>query len=176
LKNLGTGEYMHIENQTGSVQCTAVDLNWWSSQWSQDNVDGTYVRIRNRWQTGSIVHVEGQIGSAQYANAQNGWYSAQWQLVTTSGRLASEENSIEASSVLVDIYPNPSNGKQFNIEIPGLPENELATLAIHDMSGKIALERKVNKASKIDHNLPPGLYIIKVRATDINAIKKLMIE
>ena len=176
LKNLGTGEYMHIENQTGSVQCTAVDLNWWSSQWSQDNVDGTYVRIRNRWQTGSIVHVENQTGSAQYANAQDGWYSAQWQLISQSGRLGEEEASVELNSGSVEVFPNPNKTKQLNVIISGLHENELADVAIHDINGKVAMMVKAAGSSTIDHSLPAGLYIMRVRAQQVNAIKKLIIE
>jgi hypothetical protein len=120
LRNLGTGQYAHIENQTGSVQCTAVTLDWWSAQWSQDYIDGTWVRFRNRWQTGSIVHVENQTGSAQYANAQDGWFSAQWQLTTTAARSsidADEVSNSEANSVSFEIYPNNSKVKQFYISV-----------------------------------------------------------
>lgn len=81
LKNVGTGEYMHIENQTGSVQCNVPDLTWWSTQWTQEATESSFIRLRNRWQPANIIHVENQTGSAQYANAQDGWYSAQWELV-----------------------------------------------------------------------------------------------
>jgi glycosidase len=81
LKNVGTGEYMHIENQTGSVQCNVPDLTWWSTQWTQEATEASFVRFRNRWQPANIIHVENQTGAAQYANAQDGWYSAQWELV-----------------------------------------------------------------------------------------------
>jgi uncharacterized protein YjdB len=180
LRNLGTGEYMHIENQTGSVQCTAVDKTWWSSQWSQDNVDGTYVRIRNKWQTGSIIHVENQTGSAQYAGGQDGWFSAQWQLIPQSGRLNTHEQALtdenEEGEALVDIYPNPAKGKQLTILVPSLQENEFAQVAIHDMSGKTALETKVDKSGKVNHDLTPGLYFVKVRTNAISVTKKLAIE
>jgi hypothetical protein len=171
---------MHIENQTGSVQCTAVDKNWWSSQWSQDNVDGTYVRIRNRWQTGSIIHVENQTGSAQYAGGQDGWFSAQWQLIPQSGRLNTHEAAVldenEEGEALVEIYPNPAKGKQLTIIVPSLQENELAHVAIHDMSGKTALQTKVDKTGKVEHDLTPGLYVVKVRTNTISVTKKLAIE
>jgi uncharacterized protein YjdB len=175
LKNLGTGEYMHIENQTGSVQCAAGNTAWWSQQWSQDYIDGTWVRFRNRWQTGSIIHVEGQTGSAQYSGAQDGWYSAQWQLVPTAGRLATETDT-DFSPASVEIYPNPSSGKQFNIAITGLAKNESANVTLHDVNGKIAFETVVHESIKVDHNLPTGLYFVRVRAKGMNVVKKLAVE
>ena len=176
LKNLGTGEYMHIENQTGSVQCATVDLTWWSGQWSQDNIDGTWVRIRNRWQTGSIIHVENQNGSAQYAGGQDGWYSAQWQLATTSGRLAVHGESIGDNEVLVETFPNPATGKQLNVNISGLRENETATFTIHDINGNIKLDTNVKGSEKIEHDLPAGFYFVRVRTDRMNVTRKLIIE
>jgi uncharacterized protein YjdB len=185
LRNLGTGEYMHIENQTGSVQCAAADISWWSSQWSQDNVDGTYVRFRNRWQAGSIIHVENQTGFAQYANAQDGWYSAQWQLIAATGsaggRLRGTETALyesetEEGEMLVEIYPNPSRGKEFTVSIPRLKENELAQLAVHDLNGRIVHQAEIQNSGTIKHNLNPGLYFIKVRSSKFQRTKKIVIE
>jgi hypothetical protein len=179
LRNLGTGEYMHIENQTGSVQCTGVTLDWWSSQWSQDNVDGTYIRIRNRWQTASIVHVENQTGSAQYSGGQDGWFSAQWQLVTIAGRLSTDEtleSETEEGEALVEIYPNPAKGNVLYVSVPKLKESELANVVIQDINGRTALETKVNKTGKVTHDLTPGLYFVRVRTNDINVMKKILIE
>ena len=45
VKNVGTGEYMHIENQTGSVECSLVDQSYWSLLWSFENVEGTYLEL-----------------------------------------------------------------------------------------------------------------------------------
>jgi glycosidase len=180
LKNRGTGEYMHIENQTGSVQCTAVTLDWWSAQWSQDNVDGTYARLRNRWQTGSIVHVEGQTGSAQYAGAQDGWYSAQWQLIPVSsgGRTAAPEIPVyeETTSSAVMVYPNPARGNQLFVQVPELPETEEAAVLIQNVQGQSVLETKVKRSTAITHDLPGGLYFVKVRTANAVTVEKVVIE
>jgi hypothetical protein len=175
LKNLGTGEYMHIENQTGSVQCSAADLSWWSGQWSQDNVDGTYVRFRNRWQTGSIIHVENQTGSAQYAGAQDGWYSAQWQLVSVAGRM-STENEAEVLPFSIDVFPNPSNGNQFHIAVTGLQREESAQVTLHDVNGKVVLETRINKPTTLEHGLRPGMYLIRVQTPANHGFRKIFIE
>jgi hypothetical protein len=179
LKNLGTGEYMNIEAQNGSVQCQAGDISWWSQQWSQDYIDGTWVRFRNRWQTGSIIHVENQTGSAQYAGGQDGWFSAQWQLVAVGGRLNTHTNpapEVEDSPVSVDLYPNPLSGNHLNIFVSGLKENEEASVIIHDLSGKVAMETKVKQSTRVEHNLKTGLYIVRVRANGYNSVKKFSVE
>ncbi|HYC86873.1 MAG TPA: alpha-amylase family glycosyl hydrolase [Chryseosolibacter sp.] len=182
LRNLGTGEFMHIENQTGSVQCTAADASWWSGQWSQDYIDGTWVRFRNRWQTASIIHVENQTGFAQYAGGQDGWYSAQWRLVSTSGRAhTGTVGSLEADASLegnrlVEIYPNPARGNQLNIMIDEIEAGEKADVLIRDMNGKLAVQRRIGESGVIVHDLKPGLYLVLVQTRKIHAVRKLIIE
>lgn len=176
-RNLGTGHYMHIENPTGSVQCSAAELSWWSAQWSQETADGSWVRFRNRWQTGSIIHVENQTGSAQYENAQNGWYSAQWQLASVTARLRTNETMVEEQVPLsIELFPNPSKGKQFHITIAGLEREEQGVMTLLDVNGKIVLERKVAAPTTIEHDLPSGLYLVRVRTSRSQLTKKLMIE
>jgi uncharacterized protein YjdB len=179
LKNVATGEIMHIENQTGSVQCNGTDSTWWSAQWSSDNIDGTWIRIRNRWQSGNIIHVENQTGSAQYANAQDGWFSAQWQLETTvTAKSGSSKIGVDDESILssVTIYPNPSTNNEFNVVVPELKANDLATVTITDMNGKVAQVSSISASATINHNLPAGLYLVTIRSNELNVTKKLIVK
>jgi Bacterial Ig-like domain (group 2) len=81
LKNRSTGNYMHVENQNGSVQCGAAGGDWYSAQWTIANATDGWNYIQNRWQTGEWIHIENLLGYAQYANPQSVWYSAMWQFV-----------------------------------------------------------------------------------------------
>ena len=168
LRNVGTGEYMHIENQTGSVQCTAITLDWWSAQWYSQSVDATYVRIRNRWQNASMIHIENLTGSAQYAGAQDGWYSAQWELVpngSSSGRMrtAVAEEEVEEEKVFA-IYPNPSSGNRFTIVVPVMKEGQAADATIFDISGKAIWQKTLVKTEEVKHDFKPGMYVVRVHA------------
>ena len=181
LKNVATGELMHIENQTGSVQCNGTDSTWWSAQWSSDNIDGTWIRIRNRWQSGNIIHVENQTGSAQYANAQDGWFSAQWQLEATTvstGKLSTTKSSIgdENSISTVTIYPNPSTDNLFNVVLPELKANDLATVTITDINGKNLSVTPISSSTTFNHNLSSGLYLVTIRSSELNVTKKLIVK
>ena len=178
LKNVATGEIMHIENQTGSVQANGTDSTWWSAQWSSDNVDGTFIRIRNRWQTASIIHVENQTGSAQYASAQDGWFSAQWQLEsTTASKIDTNKAAITAeNTTLVGVYPNPATNNEFNIILPELKSGDVATVTITDLNGRKALVTKVNSSSKINHNLAAGIYVVTINSNSFNVTKKLIVK
>ncbi len=178
IKNVGTGDIMHIENLTGAVQCTAGLNTWWSAQWSNENVDGTWVRIRNRWQTGTMIHIENLNGSAQYAGGQNSWESAQWLFQTTmiaksggtDGVITAEDNS------LVTIYPNPSTNNEFNIIMPKLLAGDVATVTINDINGRKVWVSKHKEAAKIDHNLIAGMYIVTISSTTFNVCKKLIVR
>jgi uncharacterized protein YjdB len=177
LKNLGTGEYMHIENQTGSVQSGAIQLVWWSAQWSQDYVDGTYVRFRNRYQTGNIIHVENQTGSAQYANAQDGWYSAQWKLtpISATARIANEITNDEPGASL-EIFPNPSSDGKFTVKVSGLENDLNYSLILHNIQGIAVSEQKIEADKNVNYSLKSGVYIIKLNSEKSSVAKKIVVQ
>ena len=81
LKNRATGNIMHVENQTGTVQATAGDATWWSAMWSTPAATDGWSYIQNRWQTSQIINIENLTEFAQYSGAQTGWYSAMWKFV-----------------------------------------------------------------------------------------------
>ena len=178
LKNVGTGDVMHIENLTGAVQCTAAGSDWWSAQWSSENVHGTFVRIKNRWQTGSMIHIENLNGSAQYAGAQNNWESAQWQFQSTSTakKINADEVAAAENNSLVSIYPNPSTNKEFNIALPELKTGEMATVTVTDINGRKVLVNQLSSSAKINHNLASGIYVVSISSNGFNVSKKLIVK
>lgn len=183
LRNRATGNLMHVENQNGSVQCTTGDPTWWSAMWSIPATGDGWNSIINRWQSSQRIHIEGLTGNAQYSNAQAGWYSAMWQFVNpqTGSRLktaesAPEENLVEEEDVSVNVFPNPSKGKQLNVSIPGMHENDMSRITIRDINGKTAMDTHVNKEGIILHNLAPGFYFMRVRMNKVNVVKKVIIE
>jgi uncharacterized protein YjdB len=179
LQNVGTGNIMHIENLTGAVQCTAGLTTWWSAQWSNENVDGTWVRIKNRWQTGSMIHIENLNGSAQYAGAQNNWESAQWLFQTAplakSNPIDEEEVTTE-NNILITIYPNPSTNNEFNILMPELQADDMATITVTDINGRQVSVSKHKGSVKINHNLAAGIYVVTVSSNVFNVSKKLIVR
>ncbi|WP_276379042.1 Ig-like domain-containing protein [Flavobacterium sp. H4147] len=177
LKNVATGELMNIEGQTGSAQCNITDTTFWSAQWSSDYIDGTWTRLRNRWQTGNIIHIENQTGSAQYGNSQDGWYSAQWQLEpTTVGTSKSALNIGEAfTEPVIGIYPNPATNNEFHILMPELT-NGNAEISVTDMNGRTVLTERLSSSGQINHHLSSGIYIVNIVSKDFNVTKKLIVK
>lgn len=179
LKNAATGELINIENQTGTVQCNITDTTFWSAQWSSDYIDGTWTRLRNRWQTGNIIHVENQTGSAQYGNSQDGWYSAQWQLEPTTVGTSKMALNIEESSATektISIYPNPSINNEFNVLLPELVAGDTALISVSDMNGRTVLTENLSTSGKIDHHLASGIYIVNIVSKDLKTTKKLIVR
>jgi uncharacterized protein YjdB len=176
LKNVGTGDVMHIENLTGAVQCSTAGPDWMSAQWLSENVDGTFVRIKNRWQTGSMIHIENLNGSAQYAGGQNNWESAQWQFQNTSTAKKINDAEITVESNLISIYPNPSANKEFNVVLPELKAGDTATITVTDINGRKVLVNQLNTSAKINHNLASGIYVVTINSNDFNVSKKLIIK
>ncbi|MBS7230281.1 Ig-like domain-containing protein [Flavobacterium psychroterrae] len=179
LKNVATGELINIEGQTGSVQCSISDSTFWSAQWSSDNVDGTWIRIRNRWQSGNIIHVENQTGSAQYGNSQDGWFSAQWQLELASVSTAKSALNVEEFSIeekAATIYPNPSTDNQFQVVLPELENGDVALITVSDVNGRTVLTEKLSTSGQINHHLSSGIYIVNINSKGLNVTKKLIVK
>jgi uncharacterized protein YjdB/glycosidase len=177
LKNRGTGNIMNVENQNGSVQCTASDQTWWSAQWSVSATGDGWNYLINRWQGSERIHLEGLLGYAQYAGAQTGWHSAMWQFVNpVTARERTFDHTTAEDKELVDIYPNPARGKELFVIISSLKENETADLTMIDLQGKAAFVTTVDRSGKVAHDLKPGLYFAKVRVRGMNMIKKIIIE
>lgn len=181
FKNLGTGEFMHVENQTGSVQSGAINTAWASAQWTPEYIDGTWFRIRNKWQPTNIVNVEGQTGSAQYSGAQDSFYSAQWKLNAVAigtSKMKTEKIAIndESETTAITIYPNPATDNQFNILLPELETDDIATVTVTDLNGKIALVKQINASAKINHNLATGLYLVTVHTNELDVTQKLIVK
>lgn len=80
LRNVGTGDYMHIENLTGKIQASGRNTAWDSSKWQLETADSGFVRIRNKWQGTQYIHVENQTGYAQYGTINQSWWSSMWKL------------------------------------------------------------------------------------------------
>lgn len=83
IKNRQTGQYVHVENLTGTAQYGPIQATAWSSQWRKEAVGG-YIRYRNRW-TGEYLHTEGLTGNVQYGTVPSTYWTSQWTEVPTSG-------------------------------------------------------------------------------------------
>lgn len=179
LKNVATGELINIEGQTGSVQCNSTDSTFWSAQWSSDNIDGTWIRIRNRWQSGNIIHVENQTGSAQYGNSQDSWFSAQWQLEPTTASSAKSALKVEEAIIEekgVTIYPNPSTDNQFQVVLPELENGDVASITVSDINGRSVLTGRLSTSGQINHHLASGIYVVNIISKGFNVTKKLVVK
>ncbi|HEY9044975.1 MAG TPA: Ig-like domain-containing protein [Ohtaekwangia sp.] len=176
LKNRATGNLMHVENQTGSVQCTTGDPTWWSAMWSISATGDGWNYIINRWQTSERIHIENLTGNAQYSGAQNGWYSAMWQLVNPVTARVESEEFVAEQEAQVQIYPNPVKGNRLYIAVPALSSNESVTITIQDINGRAALETQITHSGEVTHNLSSGLYFVRVRGGSVNLMKKILVE
>jgi hypothetical protein len=184
LKNRATGKYMHVENQTGSVQTGATDAIWYSAQWSISTTDNGWNYIINRWQTGEWVHIENLTGFAQYANAQNGWHSAQWKFVPASSSAKMTE-SLEKGDLIrdlkdnnVEVYPNPVTNGEFYVKVPQsfVSSNEKIGIIITDFSGRIVMQSNLPSSGKINHQLPSGVYFITISSKTQSTSQKIIFK
>ncbi len=185
LKNRGSGRYMHVENQNGAVQCGTINTSWYSAMWAIAAATDGWNYIQNRWQPSQWINIEGQLGYAQYSGAQAGWHSAMWKFVNPvtgllSGGATTQDTSQqrdEAATIeTIRLYPNPSAGGHFFIELPALEGGKPAALTIRDISGRLVMQQNINASSKVQHNLPAGMYFINVLSGQLNESRKLIVR
>jgi hypothetical protein len=81
-------------------------------------------------------------------------------------------NSLEdyASSIVVKVYPNPFSDF---IQIETEDENVIATL--FDMQGRAILQEIFSNTTKIStHELPTGVYVLKLQTNNSNISKQMI--
>jgi hypothetical protein len=57
-----------------------------------------------------------------------------------------------------------------------LEANDIATVTVTDLNGKIVLVKQINISTKIDHNLATGLYLVNVNTNHLDVTKKVIIK
>ena len=174
LKNVNTGEYMHVEDLTGSIQCTNRTFGWWSSRWIISETGEGSVRIENLWQNNQFIHVENLTGSAQLGTIFPAWASAKW-IISDSENL-NKEASTTGLDNLISLYPNPANGS-FNLQVGETITNS-AYYAIYNISGKLVSTAPITATRTLVsvEGLASGVYIVKVQSNTISQNMQLLIK
>lgn len=132
IRNISTGDYLHIENLLGYVQCTAPTAGSPSSKWTVEDTGDGYVRLKSNLLPLNYMNIENLQGQVQYGTIQAAWWSAQWALepvmIPTSVISLPFENK-------AGIYPNPSNG-DFDLAISNFAPNEKVSITIFNQLGQ----------------------------------------
>ena len=176
LKNVGTGEYMHIENLLGYVQCTSRTFGWYSSRWAVEDAGNGERRLRNAWQSSSYQHVENLQNQVQYGTINTAWASAKWVLEPVSGSRLSESPAISNENSL-SIYPNPVIGDKITVEFDGQLDN-YSEIRLLDLSGVLILSQKVdgNRTELSRGSLKSGIYLLQFQSGETKIVRRIVIQ
>jgi hypothetical protein len=60
--------------------------------------------------------------------------------------------------------------------LPELETDDIATVTVTDLNGKIALVKQINASAKINHNLATGLYLVTIHTNTLDVTQKLIIK
>jgi len=89
--------------------------------------------------------------------------------------LTTVANEPELNEATFTVYPNPSNGA-FTVEFTG-SQGEATELVLSDISGKVMETYSVqNNQIQIGHQLPTGVYFLRLRSNDNRSITKKIIK
>ena len=80
IRNRATGDYMHIENLKGYIQCSSINNDWHSARWLKSDAGNGQYRFNNYWQRGQYWHIENLRGNVQSGSIYDAWSSAKWEL------------------------------------------------------------------------------------------------
>jgi len=171
LENALSGDKMHIENQTGTLECTPIALNAPSSIWEKRTVNGTHQRFLSKSATNQYVHIENNLDVAEYSAINTSWESAQWVLEQAPELLSL--NNVTMKRVL--LYPNPT---QDVVTIKG--SSAISRLNIYDMQGKqLKVDNKVSTFNSLKFsvaNFKNGVYFVKIENNMETTTFKLVVK
>lgn len=153
IRNLSTGEPMHIEDLSGYVQCTTPASNTFSSKWSLEDAGDGFVRIKSESLKTNYIHVENLQNQAQYGRIETPWWSAMWLLEPVTMITSVHETAFEKNA---SVYPNPSNG-DFTLSLGNFVSGEKVSITIFNLAGQALY----TSSCTIDGN---GFDKVKVKA------------
>ncbi len=82
----------------------------------------------------------------------------------------------------LSIYPNPNNGSAFILELSNLEVEEMLTVSIIDMNGKLVLSQQVlasslsNTAFTLDNTLSDGVYSVLISGKNFNDNQLMVVQ
>ena len=178
IRNVGTGDYIHVEELTGTAQSTTRSSGWWSSQWEVSDAGNGASRIRNRWQANAYLHVEGLLGKVQYGPIADEWASAQWVLEPVNASAARNANpsGLRTGSTM-EAYPNPVESGYLDVEIKdaGTSAREIS---LYTLSGELVTETTARSVrTRLDlRGVPAGVYLLKVGSGTTPETRKIIVQ
>ncbi len=180
FKNYSTGDYLHIENLAGFVQCTAPTTGTLSSRWTLEDAGDGFVRLKSELNKTDYIHIESLQKYAQYGSIENTWWSAMWILEPVYLTTVVSDFSMNH---FAKIYPNPSKG-DFIISFGKLFNDDTILVTIFNLSGQV-IYKKVYKSDESGINeikvntgnkLLPGNYYVTATGNSIFKSAKLLIS
>jgi hypothetical protein len=144
IQNFSTGDYMHIENLLGYVQCTARTAGAMSSRWVLEDTGDGFVRLKNVWSPTNYINVEKLQNQAWYGSIEPSWWSAMWILEPIIVPTSIANLSLEKGA---EIYPNPSTG-DFNLTMRNFTSREQVSITIFNLAG----QAMYNTSCNVDEN------------------------
>ncbi|MBN1182561.1 MAG: T9SS type A sorting domain-containing protein, partial [Bacteroidales bacterium] len=175
IRNAGTNEYMHIENQTGYIQCTSRTPGWGSSRWVLEDAGDGFIRFQNVWQPAQYAHIENLLGYAQHGTISTGWWSAMWAMEVVPKNASPDTHQSELTEI--NIYPNPAQDYVM-VDLRNF-ENSNMKINLIDITGQLI--NNMNVQGGVIHELNfsglnTGTYFIQIMSTDSVIFKKLIID
>ncbi len=179
IQNISTGDYMHIENLLGYVQCSPVAVDSLSSGWSLEDAGNGFVRIKSEWETNNYIHVENLQGQAQYGLIESSWWSAMWELEPFLATTGLKELNLNKT---VKVYPNPSDGN-FNLLFNSINSGDNISISVYNLSGQLMYSRSYNLNNVENRNIniktgsffTPGNYLLVAKGKSFVEKLKLVI-
>lgn len=93
------------------------------------------------------------------------------------------ENNLNTASYntnVFNLYPNPSNNGEFNIQLNGTNNSENVTVSVYSMLGNKVFEKEAkasgNQLKITQANLSAGVYLIQLNNGKTTSTKKLMVK
>lgn len=179
IKNYATGDYMHIENLTGYVQCTLPTLGEQSTKWLVEDAGEGYVRLESEVITTNYIHIENKQSQAQYGPVDKAWWSAMWLLEQVT--LVTSVKNLPMEKAL-SIFPNPSNGN-FILRAGNFAHKEKVTIRVFNMAGQVLYQQSgmvddngfMNISIAADKVLSQGNYYLEVKGNSNRMSGKLSV-
>ena len=82
----------------------------------------------------------------------------------------------------MNLWPNPSNGRQVELNVSGLDGSEHALVTVHDLSGRVVHQQQLAPADgpvqttlQFTNTLPGGQYVLRVQGDQLQVTERMIV-
>lgn len=172
--NIAQARFLYNQGASSAAGASYIDQGFYDNRNTLDSLALVYrADVSQPWQVVSRKRSSGSSISSGYF-ATN-LFPGQYALAVIDTNVAAIPQAVGSADATLNIYPNPSNGHEFTIDLGN--HDKKFDITVYDQMGRKVLHKKgLMSGCRIDHDLPSGTYFAIIQNNFLSLHSQIIIQ